>query len=229
MPTPFHLNHYDLLLFDLDGTLVDSAPDIAMAVDATLTARQWPAAGLARVRDWVGNGSRKLIERTMRFAQPGFDITHAADATLLDTVHTEFLQQYAIYNGPNTVIFSGVLPFLHACRTAGKHMACVTNKPEHLARSLLDQLQLSPFFSMVIGGDTFPVRKPDPTALLHCCTQLATPVTRCLMVGDSSIDVQSARHAGMAVACVRYGYNHGTDIAEAGADWLVDDLRELLG
>lgn len=229
MHTPFALSAFDLLLFDLDGTLVDSAPDIAQAVDATLQTHGWPVAGLERVRHWVGNGSRTLIERALCFVFAEFDITQPEQAALHESVHTAFLQHYAVHNGPSTVIFVGALPFLHACQAAGKQMACVTNKPERLARDLLQCLQLDLFFSLVIGGDTFPVRKPDPTALLYCCTELNVSPVRTLMVGDSSIDVNSARNAGIPVACVRYGYNHGADIADAGADWLVDDLRQLLG
>lgn len=229
MPTPFPLDDFDLLLFDLDGTLVDSAPDIAMAMDATLLARGWPAAGLAQVRDWVGNGSRKLLERALCFAQPGFDIRNETDAALHETVHREFLLQYAMYNGPNTTVFAGVVPFLDACKAAGKTLACVTNKPEQLARELLTTLDLSRFFSIIVGGDTFPQRKPDPMPLLYCCQSLNVAPERTLMVGDSSIDVASARNADMPVACVSYGYNHGANIADAQADWLVDDLQLLLG
>lgn len=226
---PFSLNSFDLLLFDLDGTLVDSVPDIALAVDATLAARHWPLAGTDRVRNWVGNGSRTLLERAMQFAVPGFDIRREADASLHETVHREFLLQYAIYNGPNTTLFAGVVTFLDACKAAGKTLACVTNKPEALARQLLDHLNLGDDFAVITGGDTFPQRKPDPTALLHCCTTLGIPPHRTVMVGDSSIDVASARNAGMPVACVRYGYNHGARIEDSAPDWLVDDLRELLG
>ncbi len=226
---PFSLNHFDLLLFDLDGTLVDSVPDIALAVDATLAARGWPVAGVDRVRNWVGNGSRKLLERAMQFAIAGFDSNRASDAALHETVHAEFLLQYAIYNGPDTTVFAGVVPFLDACKQQGKQLACVTNKPEALARQLLDYLNLSHYFSVITGGDTFPQRKPDPTALLYCCKQLNVPPVRTLMIGDSDTDVQSARAANMPVACVRYGYNHGAQIEDSAPDWLVDDLRELLG
>ena len=229
MPTPFQLDNFDLLLFDLDGTLVDSVPDIALAIDATLTARSWSPAGTDRVRNWVGNGSRKLLERAMQFAINGFDINRASDAALHETVHSEFLLQYAIYNGPNTTVFPGVVPFLNDCKTAGKTLACVTNKPEALARQLLDHLNLGDYFAVITGGDTFPQRKPDPTALLHCCETLRIEPQRTVMVGDSSIDVASARNAGMPVACVRYGYNHGARIEDSNPDWLVDDLRELLG
>ena len=224
---PFSLTDFDLLLFDLDGTLVDSVPDITLAIDATLLARSWPPAGIERVHNWVGNGSRKLLERAMQFAIPGFDITQTAYQNLHEAVHDEFLLQYAIYNGPNTTVFPGVMAFLDRCRTQGKKLACITNKPEALARQLLAHLDLDTYFAVITGGDTFPQRKPDPTALLHCCTTLGITVTRTLMIGDSDTDVQSARNANIPVACVTYGYNHGADIQDSKPDWLVDNLCEL--
>lgn len=217
-----HLSAFDLLLFDLDGTLVDSAPDIAAAVDETLQARGWPTAGVERVRSWVGNGSRKLIERALLFA------TNRSDEALLDAVHNAFLVHYARHNGPETRIFPGVLEFLVHCQHIGKKMACITNKPEHLANALLKHLDMEKYFSIVIGGDTFPQRKPDPSALLYCCETLNTPIDRTLMIGDSETDVKSARNAEMNVLCVSYGYNHGGAIAATNPDWLLDDLRELI-
>jgi phosphoglycolate phosphatase len=222
MQKNFSLIDFDLLLFDLDGTLVDSAPDITLAVDATLAARHWPQAGVERVRSWIGNGSRKLIERALTFAVQDFD------ATLHEAVHSEFLLEYAKHNGPETRVFAGVYEFLDYCATAGKKMACVTNKPEHLAKQLIAHLGMDQYFSLVIGGDTFPQRKPDPTALLFCCEQLDVAVLRTLMIGDSETDVQSARAANMKVLCVSYGYNRNGPVATTNPDWVVADLRELL-
>ncbi|HSC76787.1 MAG TPA: phosphoglycolate phosphatase [Pseudomonadales bacterium] len=222
MTNKFSLENFDLLLFDLDGTLVDSAADITLAVDATLIAHHWPTAGVERVRSWIGNGSRKLIERALTFA------VHEFDAVLHEAIHSEFLLQYAKHNGPETRVFDGVYECLNACLSTGKKMACVTNKPEHLAKQLIAHLGMEKYFPLIIGGDTFPQRKPDPTALLYCCEKLATPTSKTLMVGDSGIDVASARAANMKVLCVSYGYNHGGSVAEAAPDWLVDDLRELI-
>ena len=220
--TAFDLSAFDLLLFDLDGTLVDSAPDIAAAVDETLQARGWPVAGIERVRSWVGNGSRKLIERAVLFA------AQSSDADLLHAVHDEFLVQYAQHNGPETRVFDGAREFLAHCQNLNKKMACVTNKPAHLANALLDHLDMKKYFSIVIGGDSFPQRKPDPVALLYCCEKLTTPIARTLMIGDSETDVKSARNAGMKVLCVSYGYNHGGTVAATNPDWLIDDFREII-
>lgn len=218
----FDLSLFDLLLFDLDGTLVDSAPDIAAAIDATLLARHWPAAGVERVRSWVGNGSRKLIERALTFAVQEFD-----DA-LHEAVHSEFLLEYAKHNGPETRVFDGVYEFLDYCLRAGKKMACVTNKPEHLAKQLIAHLDMEKYFAVTTGGDTFPQRKPDPTALLYCCNTLGVATEKTLMIGDSETDVKSARAADIKVLCVSYGYNHGGPVASTNPDWLVDDLQELV-
>ena len=218
----FSLGHFDLLLFDLDGTLVDSAPDIAAAVDATLTARNRPPAGVELVRSWIGNGSRTLIERALNFAFPQHD------AAMREAVHSEFLLEYAKHNGPETRVFDGAREFLQHCKKIGKKMACVTNKPEHLEVQLVSHLDMNRFFEIVIGGDTFLQRKPDPAALLFCCEKLNVTACRTLMIGDSETDVQSARAANMKVLCVSYGYNHGGSVASTNPDWLVDDLRVLL-
>ena len=218
----FSLEHFDLLLFDLDGTLVDSAADIAAAVDATLLARNWSLAGVERVRSWIGNGSRTLIERALTFAFPQHD------AAMREAVHSEFLLEYAKHNGPETRVFDGAREFLQHCKKIDKKMACVTNKPEHLAVQLVSHLDMNQFFEIVIGGDTFPQRKPDPTALLFCCEKLNVTASRTLMIGDSETDVQSARAANMKVLCVSYGYNHGGSVASTNPDWLVDDLRVLI-
>jgi phosphoglycolate phosphatase len=218
----FDFSQFDLLLFDLDGTLVDSAADIAAAVDATLTARHWPLAGVERVRSWIGNGSRILIERALTFSLGNFD------AALHESVHDDFLLEYAKHNGPATKVFDGAREFLQHCAAAHKKMALVTNKPEHLARQLIQHLDMNGFFAVIIGGDTFPQRKPDPTALLFCCEKLSVLPSRTLMIGDSHIDVASARAAKMKALCVSYGYNHGGSVADAQPDWLVDNLLELL-
>lgn len=222
MDKHFSLADFDLLLFDLDGTLVDSAPDITLAVDATLAARHWPVAGLERVRSWVGNGSRKLIERALTFAIGEFN------TDLHEAVHSEFLLEYAKHNGPETRVFDGVYECLQHCQRAHIKMACVTNKPEHLAKQLIGHLDMARYFAIVIGGDTFPQRKPDPTALRYCCEQLGVPVSRTLMVGDSETDVLSARAAGMKVLCVSYGYNRNGPVSESNPDWVVDNLQAAL-
>lgn len=221
MTNECQLSDFDLLLFDLDGTLVDSAPDIAAAVDATLAAHGWPLAGVARVRSWVGNGSRKLIERALHFA------VGTVDDTLHETVHSDFLLEYAKHNGPETRVFAGAREFLAHCFAQHKKMALVTNKPEHLAKQLIRHLHMEDYFPLIIGGDTFPQRKPDPTALLFCCEKMAVATSRTLMVGDSETDVASARAANMKVLCVSYGYNHGGSVADAQPDWLVDNLMAI--
>lgn len=220
--TDITLDAFDLLLFDLDGTLVDSAPDIALAVDATLAARGWPVAGVERVRSWIGNGSRKLVERALAFA------TGESGNGLHETVHSEFLLEYAKHNGPETRVFDGVCEFLQYCAGQKKKMACVTNKPEHLARQLLAHLDMTKYFIIVTGGDTFPQRKPDPAALFHCCETLDVPVSRTLMIGDSETDILGARAAGMKVLCVSYGYNRNGPVADCQPDRVVDDLRVLM-
>jgi phosphoglycolate phosphatase len=138
------------------------------------------------------------------------------------------LLEYAKHNGPDTRVFAGVYEFLAHCKSTNKKMACVTNKPEHLALQLVTHLGMDKYFSLTVGGDTFPQRKPDPTALLYCCEKFSVSTSRTLMIGDSHIDVESARSANIKVLCVSYGYNHGGPVSAAKPDWLVDDLREAI-
>lgn len=225
----FTIAPYQALFFDLDGTLVDSAPDIAASVDATLAVFGWQPAGLTTVRDWVGNGAKKLVERALRFSlQLPVDGDEAIDSDLLDRVQQEFLTQYALHNGPLSQVYPGVREFLDHCRAQHKRMSLITNKPHALAVQLLAALELDHYFEIVIGGDSYPVRKPDPIALNHCREQFGLPANQCLMVGDSETDLNAARNAGIDCLCVSYGYNRGRDIRQSLPTCTVDDLRELI-
>lgn len=228
VPQPFSFTPYRAIFFDLDGTLVDSAPDIAASVDATLAECQWPQAGLARVRDWVGNGSQKLIERAIRYAQGDTADSNTVNPELQEQVHRKFLAQYAQHNGALSQLYPGVIAFLQHCQSLKLRMALITNKPHALAIQLTEALGISHFFELTLGGDSFPTRKPDPVALNFCMEQFGLSNGDCLMVGDSETDLNSARNANMRCLCVTYGYNRGRNIADANPDYLTDKLDQLI-
>lgn len=217
----------ETVLFDLDGTLVDSAPDLAIAVDQMLIALKRAPAGQDNVRQWVGNGAAVLVRRALagRFDHeqaPGVDEVGFNDA--LD----HFFRYYADANGRQARVYDGVLTFLQALDERSCRLGVVTNKPAAFTRPLLARMDLADWFPVTVSGDTLTVRKPDPAPIHHAIEQLGGDPASTLMVGDSVTDIRAARNAGVAVAAVRYGYNYGEPIDTLGADFVVDSLAELL-
>jgi phosphoglycolate phosphatase len=212
------------LLFDLDGTLLDSAPDLAQAIDGMLQALDFPQAGEARVRAWVGEGSRMLVRQALMFARGAAP----ADADI-DAAQQVFFEYYGACLTDRSCLFAGVSDALAHWQQAGVAMACVTNKPARFTEPLLDHFDLRRYLPVTVSGDTLPVRKPDPAPLLEACRRLGVSEAHAVMIGDSRNDVLAARAAGMPVVCVTYGYNHGRPIAGEGADRLVDAFGELVG
>lgn len=211
-----------LVMFDLDGTLVDSVPDLAAAVDQMLAQQGRPPAGIERVRHWVGNGSPILVRRALAGS-----IDHAAvddddAARALD----DFLQAYSGSHAATTV-YPGVKPLLQWLRSQDVALAVVTNKPERFVAPLLEEKGLGAF-DWIIGGDTLPVKKPDPAGLLQVMRDAGVSAESSLFVGDSRSDVLAARAAGVKVAAVTYGYNHGQPVAGENPDLLVDSLDVLI-
>ena len=208
--------------FDLDGTLVDSVPDIAWCIDRTMPRFGIPPRGEALVRIWIGNGVQRLVERALT-GEPDA----AADPGLLREACAAFLELYSAHGRDRSRVYPGVREGLAGLRTHGAALACITNKPHAPAVGLLAHLGLLDSFALVLGGDSLPRRKPDPLPLRHACSTLGVTIGESVFVGDSVNDVAAARAAGMRVACVGYGYNHGRDISEAAPDAVVDSLEEL--
>ncbi|XXF09380.1 phosphoglycolate phosphatase [Pseudomonas sp. D1-3] len=212
-----------LVMFDLDGTLVDSVPDLATAVDRMLGELGRPAAGVEKVRKWVGNGARVLVRRAL-----ADDIDHAevSDAET-EIALARFLDIYADCHDLIT-LYPGVHELLEALSTAAVELAVVTNKPERFVAPLLEQVGLGGYFRWIIGGDTLPQQKPDPAALLQVMRLAGVTKEQSLFVGDSRSDVLAARAAGVPCVAVSYGYNHGRPVADEEPQLVVDSLAELL-
>lgn len=211
-----------LVALDLDGTLVDTVPDIAWCIDRTMPRFGIPPRGEALVRSWVGNGVERLVERALTG-----ELHAPADPDRLREACAAFLDLYSTHGRDRSRRYPGVRSGLAALRAHGAVLACITNKPRAPAVDLLAHLELLDSFELVLGGDSLPRRKPDPLPLLHTCSVFDVPVERSVFAGDSVNDVQAARAAGMRVACVSYGYNHGRDISEAEPDAVIDSLDEL--
>lgn len=212
-----------LVLFDLDGTLVDSAPQLHRSVVAALAALGKGPVSLAQVSAWVGNGADMLLRR----AWQGQHEVDAVPPDELPALRAAFDADYAQAATQGVSLYSGVRETLTALQQAGKRLAVVTNKPSCFVPAILAQVGLSELFSQVVGGDCLPVRKPNPAPLLHICDQEGIPPEQSLMVGDSRSDVQAARNAGMPVVGLTYGYNHGEPIAASEPDWILDDFAKL--
>lgn len=213
---------FQLVAFDLDGTLVDSAPDIAGAVNAMLAEFDRPPRSVDEVRHFLGNGVEWLTRRALTgelWAEP--------DPALLAPAHERLLFHYSRINGEGTRVYPGVFETLDVLHRAGVTAACLTNKNRRFTEPLLAALDLADRFEVVVCGDDLPEKKPDPAPLQQVMSRAGADADRTLMVGDSVTDVRTARAAGTAVAGVTYGYNHGEPIAAADPDWVVDSLTEI--
>lgn len=214
----------DAILFDLDGTLVDSVPDLAAATDAMLIDMSRAAAGEALVREWVGNGAERLVKRALTGKMDG-----EPPATELEQALPLFMEHYQSHLQGQSRLYPGVKESLADLQERGLALGLVTNKPERFIAPLLEALGIAEVFAVVVGGDTLADKKPHPAPLLHAARQLGVESAAALMVGDSRNDVLAARRAGMQIVCVPYGYNHGEDIRLTEPDAVVEDLRELSG
>lgn len=208
------------ILFDLDGTLVDTAPDLAAATDYALERAGRPAIGLEAVRSMVGDGARALIEKGFR-ASGGMPAPDQFEIAFKD-----FMIYYGRHIADTSRPFPGVVTCLAALAEQDYALAVCTNKPEALSRSLLDQLGLTSFFGAVVGGDSLLVRKPDPGHIRGTLDKLGPAFDWAAMVGDSANDVNAAKAAGLPCVVVSFGY---TQIAPAdlGGDRLIDHFSEL--
>lgn len=219
----FHGSLPQLVMFDLDGTLVDSVPDLAAAVNHMLGQRGCAPASLEQVSEWVGNGAPVLVRRALAGSvdHAGVDDDEAEVALAL------FLQAYG-GSHELTTLYPGVAEYLGWLQQRGVKMAVVTNKPQRFVAPLLAEMGIDGFFEWLIGGDTLPVKKPDPAALQHVMQMAKVAPEQSLFIGDSRNDVLAARAAGVRVVAVSYGYNHGRPIAEENPDLLVDSLDALI-
>ncbi|NDK37794.1 phosphoglycolate phosphatase [Pseudoxanthomonas gei] len=210
---------YSLVVFDLDGTLVDSASDISEAVNRTLVDWSLPRVDETVIRGWIGDGARALV---------GSAFEHAGKAIDLDEVMPGFMVHYADCLLLYPSVYPGVVDTLETLRARGIEVAVCTNKPERFVRPLLEALQLGDYFECIVGGDTLAQRKPSAVPLLHVVEKFGLQVSQCLMVGDSATDVETAAAANMQMALVTYGYLRGVDPHAVAGVRVIDDLRELL-
>lgn len=213
-----------MILIDVDGTLVDSVPDLAYCVDEMMARLGRAPYGEDRVRDWVGNGVERLVRRALIGQLDG----EPPEADF-EQAYPIFLDLYAENTSKRSGLYPGVREGLDWLKAAGYRLGCVTNKAAQFTEPLLKDLGVYGEFEIVISGDTLPKKKPDPLPLLHAAEHFGVAPADALMLGDSVSDVKAARAAGFGIICMSYGYNHGQDIREAHPDAVVDSMVELKG
>lgn len=206
------------LVFDLDGTLVDSLPDLRSALNAMLRAMHCRELGADEVRLMIGDGTRALVERAL--------IATGADITALDAAHKLFLETYEAAPARFSRLYPGVARTLAALRGSGARLAVCTNKPQSATLAVLDSFGIRPCFDAVLGGDTVPFRKPDPRHLLAAIEQMHAMSTEAVMIGDNENDYAAARAAGIPVILMRYGYLRVPPATLTPNAWL-DDFAQL--
>ncbi|WP_148254847.1 phosphoglycolate phosphatase [Aidingimonas lacisalsi] len=212
-----------LVAFDLDGTLIDSVPDLAVAVDAALAWLELPPCGEIGVRHWVGNGSRKLLERALHDA-----LGRQPDEAMLERAHDAFLCHYAEAPVKHTRLYPGVQEALDGLSRQAIKLALVTNKPQAFLQPILAHFNMDRYFEVAIGGDTLARKKPHPDPLWHIAGHCRVSAEHCLMAGDSRHDIDAGRCAGFRTVAVPYGYNHGESVVASDPDAVVESLEELV-
>lgn len=210
-----------VVVFDLDGTLVDTAPDIVDALNRALSACRLPPVDEATGQGFIGGGARLLVEQGVTVTA---DI--APDDPLVETAFGHFMDYYGEAATDRSRIYPGVFETLERLAADGLAMGVCTNKPHAISLRILEALGLRPYFGAVLGGDALPERKPAARHLLETAAQAAPGYCQAIMVGDSATDVAAAHNADVPVVAVSYGYTK-TPAVELGADAVIADMREL--
>jgi len=219
------LENKELLIFDLDGTLINSALDLALAVNYMLERLERDTFEEEIIHGWVGNGALILVQRALSGQR-------TVDENLDDALIQNALDIFLKYYGENlcnaTIPYTKVTKTLNTLKDKGYRLAIVTNKPFDFVAPILERLEMNGLFELILGGDSLALKKPDPAPLLHVCETLETSVERCIMVGDSKNDILAANACGMQSVGVTYGYNYGECISVYKPDIIIDNFAELL-
>ena len=209
------------VVIDLDGTLLDTAPDLAYAAELMMNDLGLPVPALATIKTYIGNGVSRLAKRVLTG-----DMQAEPDAELFARGYASYQKHYGANVSRYSKPFDGVVAGLAAFRKMGVRLACITNKAEVFTVPLLRDTGLLDYFELVLSGDSLPKRKPDPLPLLHASQHFGVAPGQLLLIGDSLNDTQAARAAGCPVFCVPYGYNRGAPVSELHPDAVVASLLD---
>ena len=212
----------EMVLIDVDGTLVDSVPDLAYCVDEMMKHLDMPTRGEARVRHWVGNGVERLVKRGLVNQLDG-----EPNETLYAKAIQIFRELYAVNTSVRSCLYDGVPEAMEFLKSTGVKIGCVTNKASEFTLPLLKDLGISDYFETILCGDMVERKKPDPLPLIMSAEKLGVSPQSSLMIGDSMSDVNAARAAKFSIICMSYGYNHGEDIRDYDPDAVIDTMTEI--
>ena len=218
---------FDLVMFDLDGTLIETAAEISDAVNDTLAQQGLPTVTQGQVERWIGLGTHELLIQALAYAQhmPQDAVRQSAS---LPAVAAEFSRHYAQRCGTRSRLYPQVREVLQQLRQRQVRLAVVTNKEARYTQTILAAHGLPAWLDRVVSGDSLPTKKPDPAGIHSCLSQFRVRPERALFVGDSSIDVAAARRAGVPVWVLPYGYNMGQPIEDSQPDRVLADFSMLL-
>jgi len=217
-------NHKKVILFDLDGTLIDSVPDLASAVNHMLQALHRETFNEDTIRYWVGNGAQVLVKRALSGQT---EIDQTLDQSLFEKALEIFLTFYGQNLCIDTAAYPNVTATLHSLKEKEYRLGIVTNKPFDFVGPILEGLELHGVFDFWLGGDSLDKKKPDPLPLVHACEKMQISIDQCVMVGDSKNDILAANACGMQNIGVTYGYNYGEEIGIHNPTFIIDDFSEL--
>ena len=214
-----------LLIFDFDGTLIDSVPDLASALNAMLRTLGREPFSIETIREWVGNGAQTLVSRALCGSRD-FDEAALAQEPLVEALDI-FLNYYEKNPAKETLLYDGVKETLQELHNRGYILSIVTNKPYKFIAPILEALEIKDLFALYIGADSLEHKKPHPKPLLHICKELGCSVEESLMIGDSKNDILAAKAAKMDSVAVSYGYNYGEDIRAYEPDIVIEHFSDL--
>ncbi len=213
------------ILFDLDGTLIDSAADLAAAVNGMLQHFSLGKVTNHQVSTWIGNGAAKLVERTLATIEK--DVAQDRNIPEQQAL-AQFFVEYEQVQGQYSNLYKGVKRTLEELKALGFKLALITNKPKQFTPTVLSSHGIDHYFDLVLSGDSLEEKKPHPLPILHALQKLEVTPQQAVMVGDSASDITAAAKAGVNSICVTYGYNHGEDPLNLNANLHIDNLTELL-
>ncbi len=208
------------VLIDLDGTLLDTAADLATAANLMLADLKHPPIEPARIRTFIGSGVRQLVRRTLA-------VFGEARENEIEAALEIFMGHYKAHLLDSSRLYPGVIDTVQKLTRQGRALGCITNKLDALTQQLLKAFDIDFYFDLVLSGDSLPSRKPDPMPLLYASEALGVPVEEMLMVGDSRTDAEAAFAAGVPIVCVSYGYNGDQDVRELNPDAVIESFSEL--
>lgn len=217
------IENIELICFDLDGTLVDSVPDLRLALNAMLDEYQLPHCQDQQIKNWVGNGLPKLVERALiSVGKDNFE------KSLFNQALSIFEKYYATYLNSASTLYKDVKQTLHILKSRGYKIVLVTNKAEQFLPDLLTNFQINDYFDLLLGGDTLTENKPHPMQVNFACEKFKTSKAKTVMIGDSKNDILAGQNAQVKTIALTYGYNYGEPVANLNPDFIINQFNELL-